>query len=172
MQKLIIVCGLPGSGKTTLAKELSRKLKITCIHKDSIKENLYEILELSTLEDSKRIGGQSIQLLYKLTEEQLENGLDLIIEAPFYFEEDYEIFRNWKLKFKLKIYSIICKINNKERSKRFQSRERHQGHRDIERLSDTATSGEVYKKLPGKIIKISTDKPPKKLVEELSKFLK
>jgi len=93
MQKLIIVCGLPGSGKTTLAKELSRKLKITCIHKDSIKENLYEILELSTLEDSKRIGGQSIQLLYKLTEEQLENGLDLIIEAPFYFEEDYEIFK-------------------------------------------------------------------------------
>jgi adenylate kinase family enzyme len=40
MSKVIIVCGLPGSGKTTLSRELSKRLGIVCLHKDSIKEKL------------------------------------------------------------------------------------------------------------------------------------
>ena len=42
MTKLIIICGLPGSGKTTLASELSKQTGIVCLHKDSIKEKLFE----------------------------------------------------------------------------------------------------------------------------------
>jgi predicted kinase len=172
MQKLIIVCGLPGTGKTTLAKQLSQELNIVCLHKDSIKENLYEILGLSTLEDSRRIGKQSIQLLYELTEEQLENKLDLIIEAPFYFEGDYKLFATWQEKYNLSIYSIICQINEKERVKRFRNRERHKGHHDIERTNENPRSDEVYKKLPGKIIEINTSTPPYELVKKIKLLLK
>ncbi len=172
MQKIIIVCGLSGSGKTTLAKALSRKMGLFCLHKDSIKENLYEILELSTLEGSKNIGFQSIKLLYKLTEEQLANNIDLIIEAPFNFEEDYRLFRSWERKYKLDIFSIVCEVNNKERAKRFRNRKRHKGHHDEERTEDMPVAGEVYKKLPGKIIRVQTDKPVRKLVDELSEKFK
>lgn len=172
MKKLIIVCGLSGTGKTTLARELSRKLSIPVLHKDSIKEALYEIQGCSTLEDSIKVGLHSIQLLYKLAEEQLNNGLDLIIEAPFYFEEDYKIFRSWEKKYKLKIFSIICKIDEKERTKRFAERKRHKGHHDNERdLSDNSKEL-VYKKLPGKHIEVKTERSPAKLVKKVEDLIK
>lgn len=171
MQKLIIVCGLPGTGKTTLARELSRKLSIPVIHKDSIKEALYEIQGNSTLEDSKRIGLESIQLLYRFADELLNNGLDLIIEAPFYFVEDYKLFRKWERKYKLKIYSIICKVDETERMKRFTIRKRHKGHHDDERDLDDNSKAKVYTKLPGKQIEVITNKPTFKIVSEIKNLI-
>ncbi len=38
MSKLIIACGLAGSGKTTLTNELSKKLKITYLNRNYISE--------------------------------------------------------------------------------------------------------------------------------------
>ncbi|MFC1608632.1 AAA family ATPase [Patescibacteria group bacterium] len=88
MSKLIIVCGLPGAGKTTLACELSRKTRIHCIHKDFIKENLCEFLDVSGLDDSKKIGLVSVKLMFSMIEEYLKNGVDLIVESPFNYKED------------------------------------------------------------------------------------
>jgi len=92
MPKLIIVCGLPGSGKTTFAKELSKKTKIACIHKDSIKERFFESMGMSTLEESKRIGKPVVDVMLRLVEEQLKNSIDVIVESPFNFPEDYPLF--------------------------------------------------------------------------------
>lgn len=158
MSKLIIVCGLPGSGKTTLAEKLSEKSKIVCLHKDSIKESLYDVLGLETLEDSRDIGKKSIELLYKLAEEQLSRGLDLMIEAPFRFEEDYAIFENWKEKFDLDLYSVICFVDNKERKNRFESRPRHNAHHHDERNPDWENEYFDYENIPGKQIRIKTDR--------------
>lgn len=169
MPKLIIVCGLPGVGKTTLARELSRKLKICCLHKDSIKEKIYEGLELSTLEDSRKIGKPSIDVMLYLAEQQLGNGVDVIIEAPFIFTEDYHIFEAWKEKHNTDLFSVICSIDTKERSRRFNERERHHSHYDWKRVVDHfPENGEYdYAKIPGKQIRIRTDKSTKVLVEEI-----
>jgi predicted kinase len=94
MSRLIIICGLPGSGKTMLAESLSKHLKRPLLAKDAIKEQLYDELELRTLEDSKKIGKVSMDLLYNMAEKHAEKGLDLIMEAPFTFPEDYPIFQN------------------------------------------------------------------------------
>ncbi|HAR99896.1 MAG: Chromatin associated protein KTI12 [Candidatus Moranbacteria bacterium GW2011_GWC2_37_73] len=169
MSKLILVCGLPGVGKTTLANELSKKMKVACIHKDSIKEVLFESMNLSTLEDSKRIGKPSVDVMFYLIEEQLKNNIDVIMEAPFNFSEDYPIFVNWKEKYNLQLFSIVCSIDSKERKKRFQERERHHSHHDIDRqMIDLIETTEYdYSTIPGKQIKIETNESVEKLVEKI-----
>lgn len=175
MSKLIIVCGLPGSGKSTLARELSRQLNIACLHKDDLKENLFEILALETPEDAKRIGIASVKLLLALAEGQLRNKIDLIIEAPFNFSEDYSVFSNWVQSYETDIFSVICKIPSEVRKERFLNRPRHQAHFDTEASYDAFFSGSdreiVYDQMPGKKLELITDQAPRLLVNRIIDFI-
>jgi 2-phosphoglycerate kinase len=172
MSKIIIVCGLPGSGKTTLASELSKQLNIVCIHKDSIKEALYEVQNCSTLDDSKRLGLQSVKLLLKLAEEHIKRNVDIIIESPFNFPEDYPLFESWIKNYGVVVFSVICFIDQKERAKRFQERERHISHHDAERIIDHLKKEFDYKDIPGKQIRVATDKPIGNLVKDIISEIK
>jgi predicted kinase len=173
MPKLIIVCGLPGSGKTTLAAALASKLNIVCLHKDSIKENLYDILGLSTLEDSKRIGIQSIRLLLALAEEQIANKTDVIIEAPFNYAADYPLFVEWVEKYHVSLYVVICRISAEERKTRSVNRPRHASHHATERYANENFDADnsVYDTMPGTHIKLVCDQPIEQLVEQALKHI-
>lgn len=170
MSRLIIICGLPGSGKTTLAKKLSERLKVACIHKDTIKEALYSGLGLTTLEDSKKIGKPSVEIMLAIAAQQIENGVDVIIESPFNFSDDYELFEKWQEAYDLIVYSIICSIDGKERERRFLTRSRHEAHHDQARV----LSGQdfSYSGIPGIQIRVSTDLPVNILVDSIISQIK
>lgn len=172
MQKLILVCGLPGGGKTTFAKALSKQLNIVCFHKDSLKEGLYDYRRANSLEDSKALGRESVHMLYQLAEEQLANGVDLIIESPLYFEEDYALLRKWEKRYNLTIHTILCTIESETRHKRFRERDRHASHHDTDRELNLNMNNDVYHKIPGKLVTIQTDKPVKELVDSVLEKLK
>ncbi len=169
MPKLIVVCGFTASGKTTLANELSKRLNIVCLHKDSIKEQLYDHRQLSTLDHSKDLGAEAIKLLLSLAEEQLAHDTDVIIEAPFTYLEDYSIFREWINNYNAKFFAIICSIPDAERQRRFEQRDRHPAHHDDERIFKTQL--DIYDQLPDKKIRITTDKDTSTLVTELIDWL-
>lgn len=167
MNKLIIVCGLPGSGKTTLAQELSRKTNIVCLYKDEMKENLYDELGMKNLEDSKRIGAISMKILYKQMERIMKNKVDLIVEAPFSFEEDFDYINDLGNKHKTKVFVIVCEVEEIERKKRFRNRDRHPSHHDKER--DFEYKKVNYNKLAGKKIYINTNLSSSSLVNKILK---
>lgn len=175
MPKLIIVCGLPGSGKSTLARELSKQLNIACLHKDTLKENLFELLELTTPEESKRMGIQAIKLLLILAEEQLKDGADIIIESPFNYAADYPLFTQWADRYQADIFSIVCKIPSGLRKDRFLNRPRHQSHFDSEASFDANFGGDdkesVYDELPGKKLEVITDEDPAGLARKAAQFI-
>ncbi len=176
MSKLIIICGFPGSGKTTLTKELSKELGIFCLEKDFIKEGIYESFNCSGLADSKKVGKATIELLFKLSEEAFRNKVDIILEGVFSFKEDAELFKRWEIKYNLDLYTIVCSIDEKKRIERFTSRkDRHKAHCDEERLKDPNNNyipnNFDYNVMPGKKIKVITDRPADELVEEVKKEL-
>jgi predicted kinase len=72
--RLIIVCGLPGSGKTTLARTLERKLRAIRFSPDE----WMDALSLNLWEEEKRAQIEALQ--WKLAQQLLALGLTVIIE--------------------------------------------------------------------------------------------
>jgi len=72
--RLIIVCGLPGSGKTTLAKALESRLRAVRFSADE----WMDALSINIYDEEKR--GKIEALQWKFGQELLELGLTVIIE--------------------------------------------------------------------------------------------
>jgi predicted kinase len=63
---VVVVAGIPGSGKTTLARPLASALGLPLISKDTIKEALLDALGSGDLEWSRRLGRASHDVMYAL----------------------------------------------------------------------------------------------------------
>jgi predicted kinase len=132
--KVIIVTGLPCTGKTTLARRLSADLKLPLIAKDNIKETLFDTLGWSDREWSRKLGMATMRLLYMWVEEELAAGRSFIVECNFKAEYDTPIFLELMERYPFTPFQIICYTEGPillERWKvRAASGERHPGHVD------------------------------------------
>ena len=131
---LIIVNGLPATGKTFLAAELSNLLNLPCLHKDVIKEFVFDLLTTNDRNWSRQVGMASMDFLHAITEAAIENDVSMIVESAFYKEisekKFYKVFSSGKVN----CIEIYCKTSSEVRRKRFiernESGSRHQGHLD------------------------------------------
>ncbi len=90
---VIIVTGLPGTGKTSLAERLATDLELAFVYKDGIKERLFETLGWGEPEWSAKLSVASQELLYYFAESQLKASRSFIIESNFKPEIDTARFQ-------------------------------------------------------------------------------
>ena len=79
MKRFVVVNGPPGSGKTTIAADLAEALGLPLFSKDAIKEALADALDITDVEESRRLGRAAIQLLYVLA----GASRGAVLEGPF-----------------------------------------------------------------------------------------
>ena len=127
---LVIVCGPPAVGKSTIAYELSRATGIPVIAKDAIKEAM-----MDHLGGSPEVGAAAFAVQFAIARALLVAGMDVILEGAF-FRTQSEIAELAELSSPI-VVEVSCSLDVLER--RYTSRaggDRHPGHRGLEALPD------------------------------------
>ena len=92
---IIIVFGLPGSGKSYFASRLAKELKTKYVSSDVIRKQLFNIIKYSEQQKMK-----VYEVVMKEMKEAIQQGEDIVIDATFYkvsirnkFKEFAEVFK-------------------------------------------------------------------------------
>ncbi len=129
---LILVNGLPASGKSSLAKQLSETLSIPMLSKDGIKESLFDSLGWSDREWSMRLGVASMELLWKIAREHADIGATLILESNFVRRFADGAIAAMREKAPVRVIEVHCTADREVLVSRYRNRagtdDRHPGH--------------------------------------------
>jgi predicted kinase len=162
---LILITGAPCTGKTTIAQHLANEFHLPFIHKDGIKERLFD--RLGWKDDrqwSKLLSLTSYDLLYYFIEAQLKPSHSLIAEANFKADIDTLKILDLQARYTFAPFQIFCYADPDILIQRFiergDSAERHPGHIDQTMVADIRLSllKNEYRPLEvgGQILKIDT----------------
>ncbi|MCY4113671.1 MAG: ATP-binding protein [Chloroflexi bacterium] len=137
---LLIVNGYAASGKTTLARALSRDLRWPLVAKDEFKELLFDRLGAADYKDSKRLGAAAIEVMFGVARELLVAGTSVIIESPLVPRYDNVRLRALERDADFLTVQVVLTGDPDVLFERYRSRaergERHPCHFDDDRLSD------------------------------------
>ncbi|MBD0330577.1 MAG: AAA family ATPase [Thermoleophilia bacterium] len=162
---LLVVTGPPASGKTRIARELARRLRMPFVVKDTFKERLYEVFG-SHDDLEERIDRAALAMLFSVVDSQLEAGVSVVAESNFDARSDTGPFRDLCGRHDLRLVQVHCGRAPEKVAERFAERaasgRRHPGHRDRpedaqEVLEDVHAGRWDALDLPGELLEVDVD---------------
>src|SRR5262245_56224457 len=129
---LVVVSGLPASGKSTLSRRLAPALNLPLIDKDDILEGLFESLGTGDSDWRKRLSRASDDVLERVT--RSSSGA---VIASFWRHRgmliDSGTPTDWLALISQRIVEVYCECDPDVAAARFINRSRHPGHLDFTR---------------------------------------
>lgn len=157
---LLLIHGLPATGKTRLARWLARRLGWPAIYKDDIKEILFDHVGWKDRTWSSQLGGATMEVLYYVIDMQLSAAVSCVAECNFKPEIASPRIREIAARTNAHCVQVLCKADGLVRLKRFQARARHPGHSDGEITDDLADAWRAESlaplDVPGRLIEVDT----------------
>ena len=144
---LVIITGLPGTGKTTLALQLARRRGMPLICKDTVKEPLMDAFGADSSR-SRELSNISFAVMFSLARELLALGDSLILEGNFRVGEHETPLLAALPPDSPNIIQVLCRADEDARRARILNRTRHAGHRDAHQLQRVAAC-DAFLELPG-----------------------
>ncbi len=161
--RLLLVNGLPATGKTTLALRLGALLGWPVLTKDTIKEALFDTLGIGDRAWSKKLSGATMELLFIWAAATLRAGQSCVIEANFVPELDAARLRAMAEQLPFVSVQVLCVCDGPVLRERFLARGaaglRHVGHLDsivIHELTEDYWTGRLAP-IPGTDALIEAD---------------
>jgi predicted kinase len=131
---VIVISGLPCTGKTALGTRIAREFRLPYFSKDTFKERLFDDLGWSDRAWSKKLSLISYKLLFAVLEAQLAVGRSSIIEGNFDPVIHASILNDFQKQYKAEFFQIHCHAQPEVLLERFRVRwasgARHPGHAD------------------------------------------
>ncbi len=155
---LIIITGLPCTGKTVLGSRIAGQFHLPMLAKDEIKVILFDCLGWSDREWSKKLSRASNRLLIHIAGSLLSAGQSLILESNFPAREVSQSFRELVHTTPCRILQVLCVADGEILVERFRRRwesgERHPGHVDDQSFAEIRRT-----LLPGRLPPLDLDGP-------------
>jgi len=119
--KLVVITGRPGSGKTTLSKELGKLLYFPVVSRDEIKEGYVNTFNIRHAELPQNTNKIATEVFFRTIELLLTNKVSVISEAAF----QHQVWEPEIARFKkyVDVFVIICEIDPEVAAKRHLERD-------------------------------------------------
>ena len=127
----ILLAGMPATGKSTMAKAMSERMKLPVISKDTIKELLFDNVGFQSRAEKVKLGIASMEIMYYAAGQLMKAGQPFILENNFEYSSEQGM-KNLLEKYQYSALTITLTGDYKVIYQRFLEREsspdRHRGH--------------------------------------------
>lgn len=128
---LIILSGLPASGKSTVARMLQGTFPYPILEKDHMKECLFDTLGFQSHEEKRRLDAAAARILLQTAEEILTTGGSVILDNNFDIAAG-EALRSLQSRLHLRSVTLLLTADEEVLYERYLARDlahtRHPGH--------------------------------------------
>lgn len=152
MKFLIIIAGMPATGKTTYGNKIAKELQLPFFSKDKFKEVIYDSVinnDEFEYEEKRKIGITSYSVLYTICEVMMKASSNFIIESNFTNESAIkinELIKKYNYKSVVIKFDTDIKILHKRFLDREKTIERHPGLIADGKFNDFATFNKISSK--------------------------
>src|SRR5262249_11022861 len=126
---LLVVSGLPASGKSTLSRKLAPALNLSLIDKDEILEGLFGALGIGDSDWRKQLSRASDEILRRLA-----TSSSGAVVTSFWRHQEMPVEsgtpRDWVTAASQRVVEVYCVCDPEIAATRFVNRLRHPGHLD------------------------------------------
>ncbi|MDD5171498.1 MAG: AAA family ATPase [Candidatus ainarchaeum sp.] len=163
---LIIVCGLPGSGKSSLSKDLAKRFSAVHLNSDIIRKELFP--KPSYSEEEKRAVYAEMA---KRAGELLAKGSNVIADATFSRKEYRETMDEVAGQTGAKVFIIKCILHEGETKKRLEKR-KQAGKSPSDADYDVYVKlKETFEPLEGGYLEVDYMRPKKEVLAKVKEFI-
>jgi len=126
---IVVVSGLPASGKSTLSRKLAPALGLSLIDKDDILEGLFETIGVGDTDWRRRLSRASDSIVQRMARSSPGAVLTSFWRWPG-MSDDSGTPIDWIAATSHRVVEVYCAIDPQLAATRFVSRPRHAGHLD------------------------------------------
>jgi predicted kinase len=153
--RLLIVTGLPATGKSTLARRLAARYRLPLLAKDAIKESLLDETGAVDSLRSRKLSDASFRMLFAELRQLAAADIDVVLEGNFRAGQHEAPLRALP---SARIAQVLCRVDEAERLRRIGARTgdpgRHPAHGDATAPRESSTDS--FLDLPGERLLLDT----------------